>query len=341
MLSVVRALARNFPSFDLFLTNDVDLLIVASNRARLAPPDWSVIEFPAIAADLERFQRLTPAALEATRLITRAELEPLLTGDDGINSDFYPTLDLGAERARFLRREAHGFAVLPHERLDLAAALGGRRIGWTSGERPSLSHHRTRSQAFSALLRTGGTATGTDSADVQRRLQGARLRDQRLRLELASDRAPVDWPIWFSEVLQVERDRHQGTMGVVDSAWYRDIERFMVARAAPPDAIAALRFLRAAATYDWRGAARQTDELVAARDARKPWLPLGLFFDAAVIARLRSGDVHGARVLFTRLATASGRTPDDLRTQLLDAHVKAAELALQANPAADTTTPRP
>ncbi len=327
VLSVVRALARNFRSFELFLTNDVDLLIVASNDASLRRPDWSVVDLPGMQLDLSRFRALSPQVLDATRLITRAELEPLLGDGEGVNSDFYPQLDLGAERARFLRGEAHGFASLPAERLDLAAALGGRRIGWITDRLPALSHARFVAQATAARLRAGEVVATDDSSTASQRLQGVRMRERALRLELASGRPPVDWPLWFAEALQAERDRHQGSMGVVDSAWYREVERYMTAQHAPAEARAALRFLRAAVTYDWRGAARETDLLLSARNAGRSWVPPGLFFDAAVVAHLRSGDVAGARALFARLSNASGRATSDMRTQLLEAHVRAAEAA--------------
>ncbi|MEX2181330.1 MAG: fused MFS/spermidine synthase [Gemmatimonadaceae bacterium] len=339
VLGVVRALARNFRSFELFLTNDLDLLIVASNAERLPRPDWSVLALPDVARDLERFRPLSATVLDATRLVTRAELEPLL-GDSGeVNSDFYPHLDLGAERARFLRGEAHGFSMLPIERFDLAAALGERRIGWIGSARPALSHNRFTAQAVGARLRAGEVVALTDTASESRRLQSARLRDQRLRLELASGRPPVDWPLWFAEVVQVERDRHQGTIGVADSAWYRGVERYMEAQRAPNDARAALRFLRAAVTYDWRGAARETDLLLKARNEGRAWLPIGLFFDAAVLSHLRSGDVQGARTLYARLVNASGRDATDMRSQLLGAHVTAAEQAMNAG-SAPASSPR-
>jgi len=47
-----------------------------------------------------------------------------------------------------------------------------------------------------------------------------------------------------------------------------------------------------------------------------------------VLARLRVGDVNGARAVFLRLSAASGRGSGDLRTMLLDAHLAAAEAAL-------------
>lgn len=335
VLSVLSALQRNFRSFELFLTNDVDVLVVASNAAELPTPDWTVVALDDIAFDLRRFRPLTAQALNATRLITSQELTPLLDQLDGANSDFRPRLDLGAERARFMGHEAASFSILPSERFDLAAALGDRRIPLARVERPALTHARFDAQALAFALRSGSTFSDTD--ELEQRLRVARLRDQRLRLELASGRSPVDWPLWFAEALQVERDRHQGTMGEADGAWYATVERYMVAQRAPEGAISSLRFLRAAVSYDWPAAAREVATQIAERDRGTAWLPPTLLLDASVIARLRTGDVAGARAAFARLSNAGGRVASDPRTQLLGAHVTAAEQALKARPAAVIT----
>lgn len=327
VVSVMRALASNFRSFELFLTNDVDVLVIASNEAHVPTPDWSVVNSPDLVADLSHIRPLTSATLNATRLITRDELLPLLEGGAG-NSDYYPFLDLRAERSRYLRREALGFSSLPVERFDLAAALGERRIGWIGEREPSLSHSRVAAQAMAWRLRSGEVPRAGDTSTTTRRLQGARLRDERLRLEMASGRPPADWTQWFAEVVQAERDRHQGTMGVADSAWYTSVERYMLAQRAPADAVAALRFLRSVVTYDWRGAARETELLVIARGQGRVWLPLSVFFEGAVLAKLRSGDVRGARRIYDGFEASSGRPAANMRMQLLNAHVAAAERAL-------------
>jgi len=65
-------------------------------------------------------------------------------------------------------------------------------------------------------------------------------------------------------------------------------------------------------------------------------VPPTTFLEAAVIARLRTGDVPGARAAFTQLSAGGGRPEDDLRTLLLEAHLTAAEHALSGGPPAAT-----
>lgn len=327
VLSILAALDRHFASWEIFLTNDVDVLVVASNEARLPRPDWTVFERPDIARDLSRFRRITPEVLESTRLITSDELAPLMARNPPPNSDFFPRLDLGAERARFLQREATAFSVLPVERWDLAAALGERRIGFIQDPSPALTHNRLVSQGVGIQMRS--TAEAPDSGAVPRRTQIAKLRRFRLELEMATARPPIDWQIWWADAMVTERDLHQGTMGIVDTAFYSAVEEYLTSVDAPAGPLAALRFQRAASTYDWTGAAREVEFLLEERSRGATWVHPGFLLDAAVLARLRSGDVIGARAAFVRLAASSGRPLDDLRTLLLDSHVMAAEQSLQ------------
>jgi spermidine synthase len=325
VLNVLAALHRNFRSYAMYMTNDVDVLVVASNAARLPEPDWSVFRSPDVAGDLRRFRPLSDAALRGALLATRGELAPLLDSFPHVNSDFQPVLDLGAERTRFLRRSATGFLGLSVDRFDVAAALGGRVVPLEGERRPALSMHRVEAQSLARRLRGGETLASDDTTAANREFQRARLRGQQLAQGLAAGRPPADWFTWFIEMVAVEADRHGGTMGVIDSAWYAGVERFMVAQNAPRDGVSALRLLRAAASYDWRTAARETEVQITARNRGRRWLPADLFFDAAVVSHLRLGEFARARVLFARLSTASDRPADDVRTLLLDAYLSRAE----------------
>lgn len=328
VLDVLAALHKNFRSYAVYLTNDVDILVVASNADRLPAPDWSVLKYTDIALDLERFVPITPEALDATILLTRAELAPVLDSFADVNSDFRPVLDLGAERTRFLRESAHGFLGLSTARFDVAAALGGRRVRLGPALRSSLAIPRVETQALVARVRSREALASNDTLVANRSFQHARVRQAQLDMWMASGRAPTDWFTWFTDMYAVEIDRHLGTIGVIDSAWYAAVERYMIEQRAPRDGIAALRFMRGAMSHDWTTAAREVEPLATARGEGRHWLPADVFYEAAIVARLRVGDVAGARALFGRMPSATDRDTDDLRMRLLDAHIREAERAL-------------
>ena len=46
VMSVIKAIHKNFRSYTIFLTAESDILIVASNNAELPKPDWRVFQLP-------------------------------------------------------------------------------------------------------------------------------------------------------------------------------------------------------------------------------------------------------------------------------------------------------
>ena len=317
LLTVVRAVHRNFPAYRIYLTMDIDLLIVASNDSVLAAPDWSVLQYPLVAADLRRFRPITPEALEGALLGSRAAFLPAVRSEGAVNSDYHPVLDLGAERTRFRKLAASGFMEVTEDRFDLLAAIDERRIGFGTETREGLRLPRTRLRARGARLRAHEPAPATDSIDSDRDYRQALVREQTLRDVLAAPHAPPDWFVWFKSVLDVERDMHAGVSGVVDSAYYRDIDQYMDRWRAPGAARSAWRFLRAASTYDWPGVASEVTPQLEARVAGRTWLSVDLLRDAGVLALLRTGERERAQKVFIALARASARSITDLRTVVL------------------------
>ncbi len=328
VLSVLAALHRHFGSYAIYLTNDVDVLVVAAKGPTLPRPDWGVLQFEDIRLDLARFRPLEAGTLDAALLATRRELAPLLDSARVVNSDFRPTLDLGAERARFMKHSAEGFIGLSTARWDLAAALGERRVVLGGTHRAALDLPRLQAQAMAARLRARMWLAADDTTATNREYQRARTRDERLRMWMNSGRAPADWFTWFTEMVASEADWHGGTMGSVDTAWYGAVSRYMLEQKAPADGRSALRMMQAVATYDWVTAAREVEVQLEARRNGRQWVPAQLFYESGVVARLRVGDVSGARALLSRMQGGTDLREDDLRMRLLDAYVSAAEDAL-------------
>ena len=325
VLGVIKAVHRNFPSYEIFLTADVDVLIVASNQPALPSPDWSVFSLPDIKKDLAHFLPITSDALESARLVSRDVLVPLIGAGEGANSDFYPTLDLLAERTRYMKEFAKGFEGLNGGSFDIGVALAGRRILPTTGTTPPLDIGRINNLALGARLRGGEKLDPGNVGPGDRDFRDAAERAQTLRDLMAASHPPADWRIFFTRVSDVENDRHAGTMGWADEAWFSSVTRFLEQQHAPDDGRAALRFLHAIASYDWPVAAAQVDALQRARNQGVAWINSDLLREAGTVALLRTGDVAKARKLLDGMAEFSTRKSGDLRVRLLQAHVAAQE----------------
>ena len=313
VLSVVTALDQTFPSYAMFAISDKDLLIVASKQPNLPIPDWTVAtRFPGVAEDLSRFTPMTAHTFETLRLADHRSLAPLARLA-APNSDFYPVLDLNAERARFTRSNADGFALLGAQPFSVTLALAGARNGFGDQTRAvALGIPRLAAAVAGANIRTNeGRALDAEAAR-------AAFRRRVLRQALAGG-APSDWRPWVEAMTQVDREIHGGTAGVADTAFYLSLEQYMRRNAAPPEARSAIDFLRGLSEWDFRRAARASEPLIMAAGKGQLWLDADVLRDGAVTSHLKLGNVDAARAAFAALAPYSQRPRNDLRTMLLQA----------------------
>jgi spermidine synthase len=323
VLGVIKALHKNFPSYEIFLTAESDILIVASNNPKLPVPDWTVFSLPMIKKDLAHFRPINAPVLENIRLLTRGVLDPLASETFGLNSDFYPTLDLLTERTRYMKVVAKGFYELGESRYDVAAALMGRRILPTQEKTASIDISRINNLALGARLRSS-EVPDKDVADAyDKDFRAAAERAQSLRDAIAANRAPADWPLFIKLAMSVETDRHAGTMGWADDPWYATLTHFLEQQRAPAEAQSAVRFMHAIASYDWKRAVPEIAVILKAREDGTAWINEDLFREGATVAYMHTGDYPKARTMFDRLEAFVARKPGDFRVRLLDAHITA------------------
>jgi hypothetical protein len=267
---------------------------------------------------MKRVLTLTPEMLDALRVVEARTLAPLVHVG-GANSDFYPVLDLGAERTRYLGEGASGFTALSGDRFGLATLLEDRRVPVSRAPYIVIGNV-PRLEAMELAARVNGGAFDGATVDQLTAAEAVRAVDR----SLASNTTPIDWHYWVDAVRRAEEARAGGSAGVADSAFYARVNQFLARHPAPPEARASIEFLHGLAAWDFGEAARASQPLLAAAARGDFWLSPDLLREGAVVARLRSGDIAGARGVFMMLAPVSSRAPDDLRPQLLAASIIAA-----------------
>jgi hypothetical protein len=326
---VIAAVHRNFPSYDMYLVANSDLLIVASNRPRLPAARWAeVAAFPGVQEDLRHLAPITAPDFEALRVGGRDLFAPLFAAGRGeaiANSDFYPTLDLGAERARYLRREANGITGLAASRFDLAAAVEGRSRGFgVMFEAAVPGIPRLEALATGARLRLTSAAGDTLATEQMR---AVRFGYVRFMQSLESTQPPTDWRLWTREAVKAEDLVHAGTAGVADDRFYAAVRAYLERAGAPEQARASIEFVHALAIHDWAGARAASPPLLTAASRGEEWIPPELLRNGLVVAHLAANDARAAREAFARLAPLVPRGGAELRTTLLDAWIQRAEAA--------------
>jgi hypothetical protein len=325
ILSVLAALHRTFPSYEIFQTARGDILILAGSRQALPDADWSVFTLPGVEADLSHTIPLTPSLLAVTRIAGRAELAPLLDRWSQVNSDFYPVLDLGTERSRYLRENATGMVRLVEERIDILAPFTGRRIPFAT-ETTDPAPHISRMHALTAgaILREPHRIRDSARLANDDDLAAQVNRAWRFRAALA-DGPPPDWRHWMRDMVVAEAELHSGTAGVADSAFYADVRVYTRRYDAPDGVRHAVDFAQGMAEWDFATAARAADALLPDAMARRTWYDVSSLRTGAVLANLRLGRPAEARRFMVEFGKIGANPPADLRTMLLNAYLLQAE----------------
>lgn len=318
--SILAAIHENFGSYVVYQTDYTNVLVVATPATELRPAAWAeVFEQPTLREDLCHVVPISGTMLEASRLLDRRALAPLLDEGGGANSDYYPVLDLGAERARYLRQRAAGIAELAEARFDFVAALTGRRMGFgtdTVAVVPDVP--RQRAQAVSAAVRAPADPVGAARSDA---LTQARYLLARWNAQLERDRAPDDWRTWLAEFDVVERLVHGAARGIADTVFYRRVNAFLARAGAPNTVRDVVQFRRGLAGWDFPLVTTAGARLVAAgEDAAVPAREL---LEGVVTANLLTGNGAAADSLFRLLLPRVQFVTGDLRILLLAAYVGA------------------
>ncbi|HYC32043.1 MAG TPA: hypothetical protein VEB59_07105, partial [Gemmatimonadales bacterium] len=322
-LRVLAAIHRNFPAYEIFLTTNTDMLIVAGTGPRLPAPDWSVFSSPGIRQDLCRFVPLTPATLEATRLGGRELFAPLL---DSIasNSDFHPTLDSGAEKRVFIGQAAVGLQGLSSDRFSIAGLLEGRRYGLSDDPALGARIPRLSANSVAAQVRAERAGLPVDrrmAEDASDAVFTARL----WRASLDSKDKPGSWENWVRQFEDNERLVSGGAQGTADEVFYRAVYQYIERHRAPPPVRAVVDFYHGLAAWDFPKVIYASDRLIPEIRRKRLWIAPDELRDGTVVAELKVGDAGAARRVFDALAPMSARPADGLQSRLLDAHISAAE----------------
>ena len=324
-MTVLAALDRSFEAYRVYLVGDADVAIVATPRAPLPEPDWSVASSEAMRAFTQGIPEIRPEHMESLLLFDEAVLRPLLDRGLPVNSDFHPRLDLGAERARFHRRFAAGAYSFATSPLDLTRLLAEERRPPTPFAMPPARGPLALVRAErGAWLRGAVEAGGGIPPESFEEWTEALIHLQTFLFLSSGDRQLGAWDTWGEGFSRAAGDLHWGTTGWTDTTFFRAARDFLERADGPPEAHAVVDLHEAVALFDWERAARAADLLVSPVGQGARWVPPAMLLDAAVVAYLGVDRATAARNAFRLLEPRTGRPPGHLRSRVLDAWIERA-----------------
>jgi spermidine synthase len=126
MARMVSALRQRFAHLEVYLTNDVDLLLVASQEP-LPAPDWSRLQYSPLREELARIGLHDVSAFSVRRLGGNEVLDAYVRMYGGAgHSDFYPVVALGGPKARYMHLSAELLPTLAQNGMPVLDMVDGR-----------------------------------------------------------------------------------------------------------------------------------------------------------------------------------------------------------------------
>jgi predicted membrane-bound spermidine synthase len=113
LASILKAMRESFPHFVLYDANGGDLVVIASPSGPVPPPSPEVFALGRLPQYFSRMEVRRPEDLAVRRVGDQDTVRALFaTLSVAPNSDYFPIVDTGASRTRFLGEQARGIAEL-------------------------------------------------------------------------------------------------------------------------------------------------------------------------------------------------------------------------------------
>lgn len=122
--SIVQGIGSVYADYLLYASHDSDLMLIASPNATLPPMQDTMFSWPQMRDELALLGIGSPAQMQLFQVGSRPALAPLLEYGR-MNTDYFPYLEFGAARARFLRRNDLALTRLARDPVPALEILSG------------------------------------------------------------------------------------------------------------------------------------------------------------------------------------------------------------------------
>jgi len=291
MMTVLAALDREFDDYVVVRIGVRDWAIVASPHGPVGMMSPEVLSWPGMAESFSLLGVHDVGQLDALVVATKQLLHPFVSQREP-NRDVMPLLDVGAEKARFMRKSAEFMHELRWTPAPILEVLGGFEarpypVGGIGDQRDA--HILTEPEMAAYLLRVASTGAARALGPFSPGSVGA--------WELNTDRlagTEPHWDVWLTSTYAVY-EQVAPHMPVHGTPWWRAVQAVAIERKAPAWVRDALALLDALSRRQGARLWRLADASL--RDAASP-LPRSLRIVAGLIALELIGAEQSQRVRF-------------------------------------------
>ncbi len=327
--SVMGALSRTFPDYDVYATDNANILILARKGGPVGELRGALFADAGVAGELRRHHIHSVADLETRRIAGSAALQPFFDSwEVPANSDYRPFLDLNAVRSRFLDHSASGLMALrtsPVPVLDLLQSGRGSRE-W----RPPSAKGGVGTKDGYALLQLVQSAralraylAGGDESALKRMPPSLRDDAQVCRRGLQECSDPVEAQQWLGSLYTVATVVNPALGKGGSSEVWNMVASSRCYGALPPVGKAWVSLFAATGARNAPRMAANAEEILA-RSGRMPKNRLGYLLSAAMAGRAGGGDWNALSALWERYGSETRHGEwsggEELMFRLLRAH---------------------
>ena len=154
--SIMNAMAANFPDYVLYNLNDVDMLIVAVKNGKVPPPDKGAFDDIAAGNDMKRLWINSIEDLKIRKVGGKRLEGRMFSMLSPANSDYFPFLDVNADRARHIKSDAKDLMRLQNLALPVLPILE-KNAGfdpWLTSETQFLGFRKEVKSAIETMEKT-------------------------------------------------------------------------------------------------------------------------------------------------------------------------------------------
>lgn len=303
--SIFKALGTEFRDFAVYAANDMDMIVVATSGARLPALDPKLLASPGWSAELGRLGIAGVQDVAIRKIATRetmwrwVEAEPIPP-----NSDYFPVLDQGAGRARFLGSTAPELMRTARGGLPVFEMLAGERHEAPTRVTPSREYADSRAAAYATGLRDffqSGALEGTRLPPAYA-TQALRLHELLLRPDASDAEERVG--LLFNVAVSMTPYLTSSEM----AAFWRVVEASPSARATPPAERRWRDLLKAVGERDGAAMLRLASRFLE-EDPAMPEAAARYVLSAGMLGATANGAREQATGLWSRFGGRVGRSP--------------------------------
>ncbi len=128
--SILKAMSPHFADYVIYGTAGLDIIIVAKKEGQVSDPTDKIFSWPELTPTLARIDILHKQDLLLRKIANKQMLQPLFNSYQlPANSDYFPILDLGAVKARYLQKESSDLIDLRLLPFPLVEVVTGAALG--------------------------------------------------------------------------------------------------------------------------------------------------------------------------------------------------------------------